>query len=142
MSKGIKNLQSAARAATRRGRIETDAAVAAAAAAAAGAGNSGYDDDSGVSGIGLTPVDEVDQYSSPAPSPSTINVAHSFASTATQPLYHHQMQQTHLHPNVNNFTLTAPYNGPYVGQHAYSSSISSDGSLQHPFVSRRGNDSA
>jgi hypothetical protein len=141
MSKGLKNLQSAARAASRRGRIETDAAVAAAAAAA---GNTGYDDDSGVSGIGLTPVDEFDQYSSPAPSPSTINVAHSFASTATQPVYHHQMQaqQTHLHPNVNNFALTAPYSGQYVGQHAYSSSISSDGSLQHPFVSRRGNESA
>ncbi|KAK3182552.1 hypothetical protein K4F52_006192 [Lecanicillium sp. MT-2017a] len=141
MSKGLKNLQSAARAATRRDRIETTSA-AMAAAAASGAGNTGYDDDSGISGIGLTPVDDHDPYSSPAPSPSTIDVAHSFASTVTQPLYHPQMQQAHLHPAVNPYTMTAPYGGQYASHHAYSSSISSDGSLQHPFVSRRGNESA
>ncbi|TQS31438.1 hypothetical protein Golomagni_08282, partial [Golovinomyces magnicellulatus] len=55
MSKGLKNIQSAARAASRRERYEQSDLHR----------NAGYDDDSGVSGIGLTPAEEADQYSSP-----------------------------------------------------------------------------
>ena len=59
MNNGLKNLQSAARSASRRERLETS-----------GHPMHGYDDDSGISGIGLTPVDDqLDaSYSSPASS--------------------------------------------------------------------------
>ncbi|KAI5857417.1 hypothetical protein GGS23DRAFT_600903 [Durotheca rogersii] len=54
MNNGLKNLQSAARSASRRERLETGGPI------------HGYDDDSGISGIGLTPVDDLDaSYSSP-----------------------------------------------------------------------------
>ncbi|PHH70961.1 hypothetical protein CDD82_6820 [Ophiocordyceps australis] len=54
MANGLRNLQSAARAASRRDRLESGSHMAA------------YDDDSGVSGIALTPIDEADaSYSSP-----------------------------------------------------------------------------
>lgn len=61
MNNGLKNLQSAARSASRRERLETS-----------GHPMHGYDDDSGISGIGLTPVDDqLDaSYSSPASSGS------------------------------------------------------------------------
>ncbi|KAK8064421.1 hypothetical protein PG994_007059 [Apiospora phragmitis] len=56
MNNGLKNIQNAARAGARRERVEE-----------AGQGYShGYDDDSGISGIGLTPIDDLDaSYSSP-----------------------------------------------------------------------------
>ncbi|KAL5095461.1 hypothetical protein Trisim1_000236 [Trichoderma cf. simile WF8] len=129
MSNGLKNLQSAARAASRRDRLET--------------GLTGYDDDSGISGIGLTPVDELDaSYSSPATSSSG---THSYSSSAS---YHHQQQQQqpqqqhlqphshHLHPQHHQ----GPYNmGPaYYGGHGYSSSVSSTTSMSHGYVSRGG----
>lgn len=54
MHNGLKNLQSASRSAARRERLEQ------------GHSMHGYDDDSGISGIGLTPVDDLDaSYSSP-----------------------------------------------------------------------------
>ncbi|KAK8850969.1 myb family transcription factor [Apiospora arundinis] len=57
MNNGLKNIQNAARAGARRERVES------------GQGQvftHGYDDDSGISGIGLTPVDDLDaSYSSP-----------------------------------------------------------------------------
>ncbi|RYP40022.1 hypothetical protein DL768_010674 [Monosporascus sp. mg162] len=61
MNNGLKNLQSAARSASRRERLE------------AGHPMHGYDDDSGISGIGLTPVDDhLDaSYSSPETSASS-----------------------------------------------------------------------
>lgn len=130
-------------------------------AAAAAAAAAGYDDDSGVSGIGLTPVEEADAsaaaamaaaaYSS-SPSgagapPSPHDVAQSFASTTTQAtayLAHpHHLAQAHLHPAAYS---TLMYGGAaaaqYHPQHAYSSSISSEGSLHPGYVSRRGNESA
>ncbi|KAI0204369.1 hypothetical protein F4808DRAFT_339851 [Astrocystis sublimbata] len=59
MHNGLKNLQSAARSAARRERLEQ------------GHSMHGYDDDSGISGIGLTPVDDLDaSYSSPETSSS------------------------------------------------------------------------
>ncbi|KAK6193994.1 hypothetical protein LQW54_011883 [Pestalotiopsis sp. IQ-011] len=54
MNSGLKNIQNAARAGARRERAES------------GQSFHGYDDDSGISGIGLTPVDDLDaSYSSP-----------------------------------------------------------------------------
>ncbi|KAJ1324522.1 Myb-like DNA-binding domain-containing protein [Microdochium nivale] len=59
MTNGLKNLQSASRSASRRERLESGQT-----------GIHGYDDDdSGISGIGLTPIDDLDlSYSSPAAS--------------------------------------------------------------------------
>ncbi|ATY64887.1 hypothetical protein A9K55_005230 [Cordyceps militaris] len=180
LSYGLKNLQGAARAASRRQRAAFDhpnAATMAANAMAAAAAAAGYDDDSGVSGIGLTPVDEVaaggggatlayGSSSSPVPpSPShnhphhhqhggsgsssddmMTNAAQSFASNTTTTTYlahPHTLAQAHLHPAAY---TTLMYGGAaaaqYHPQHAYSSSISSEGSLHPGYVPRRGNESA
>ncbi|KAL7821771.1 hypothetical protein V8C26DRAFT_426543 [Trichoderma gracile] len=146
MSNGLKNLQSAARAASRRDRLETGASL------------TGYDDDSGISGIGLTPVDELDaSYSSPATSSSG---AHSFSSSASyhqqqqqhQSQHHHHQQQQHLQPphshshlhphsqhHQSSYGMAAPaYYGGGGGGHGYSSSVSSTASMSHGYVSRGG----
>ncbi|KAL7807522.1 hypothetical protein V8C44DRAFT_367437 [Trichoderma aethiopicum] len=153
MSNGLKNLQSAARAASRRDRLETGASL------------TGYDDDSGISGIGLTPVDELDaSYSSPATSSSG---AHSFSSSASYHHHHQQQQQqqhhqsqlphhqqqhlqpphshSHLHPHSQHHQSSygmaaAPtyYGGGGGGSHGYSSSVSSTASMSHGYVSRGG----
>jgi hypothetical protein len=133
MSNGLKNLQSAARAASRRDRLE------------AGASLSGYDDDSGISGIGLTPVDELDaSYSSPETSPSGLHSASSASGYHHQHAHHahhqhHQQQHHHLHPHAHmqyaaatghpGYALAA---GNYAAgdgyHHGYSSSVSSSAS--------------
>ncbi|KAL7944928.1 hypothetical protein V8C42DRAFT_324110 [Trichoderma barbatum] len=132
MSNGLKNLQSAARAASRRDRLETGASL------------TGYDDDSGISGIGLTPVDELDaSYSSPATSSSG---THSYSSSASyhqqpQPQQPQQQQQhlqphSHLHPQHHQGSYAM---GPaYYGGHGYSSSVSSTTSMSQGYVSRGG----
>ncbi|KAM0742918.1 hypothetical protein ACQRIT_003095 [Beauveria bassiana] len=174
LSSGLKNLQGVAKAANRRQRYDANAMAAAAAAAAA----AGYDDDSGISGIGLTPVDEngtaasalAAYHSSPVPPPpsphggggnssgSDVVVGQSFASTTSQAasatttttttayLAHpHHLAQAHLHPAYTNIMYGGGGGGTatqYHPQHAYSSSISSEGSLHPGYVSRRGNESA
>ncbi|KAM3500743.1 hypothetical protein MY10362_006142 [Beauveria mimosiformis] len=172
LSSGLKNLQGVAKAANRRQRYDASAMAAAAAAAAA----AGYDDDSGISGIGLTPVDETGTaasalaayHSSPVPpsphggagggcgggnsSGSDVVVGQSFASTTqaasatttTAYLAHpHQLAQAHLHPAYTNIMYGGGGSATqYHPQHAYSSSISSEGSLHPGYVSRRGNESA
>lgn len=102
MSNGLKNLQSAARAAARRERLESGQPLP-----------PGYDDDSGISGIGLTPVDDLDaSYSSPESASS----GHSAAGYAVAGP-HFAMQPLHA--------------GQYYGgagpqaHHGYTSSISS-----------------
>ncbi|KAL4728324.1 hypothetical protein ACLX1H_005067 [Fusarium chlamydosporum] len=113
MSNGLKNLQSAARAAARRDRLESGAL-------------SGYDDDSGISGMGLTPVDELDaSYSSPETSASSIVAP---ASTSFQ---HQQMQPHHMAAAVQ-YNLSAAY-APSYGGHGYSSSVSSTASVGHAY---------
>lgn len=124
MSNGLKNLQSAARAGSRRDRLE------------AGASLQGYDDDSGISGIGLTPVDELDaSYSSPETSSSG---AHS-ASGANYHLQPHSHAHAHLQPlGVGQ----PPYGmGTYGGgyAHGYSSSVSSNASGGHGYAPHAGN---
>jgi hypothetical protein len=116
MSNGLKNLQSAARAAARRDRLESGAL-------------SGYDDDSGISGMGLTPVDELDaSYSSPETSVSSIVAP---ASTSFQ-----QMQPHHM-ANAVHYNLSAAY-APGYGGHGYSSSVSSNASGGHAYGHHHG----
>ncbi|OAA36824.1 myb family transcription factor [Metarhizium rileyi] len=130
MSNGLKNLQAAARQASRRERLETGSHI------------TGYDDDSGISGIGLTPVDELDaSYSSPETS-SSIGATHSFSSTSANSGvgFHIQGHATHLHPvsgtgDQSSYGLGA-YGASYGGQHGYSSSVSSSASMGHRYASR------
>ncbi|KAJ6437359.1 MYB-like protein [Purpureocillium lavendulum] len=97
MSNGLKNLQSAARAASRRDRLETSGGAHSV---------TGYDDDSGISGIGLTPVDELDApYGSPDATASSSASSYGGGSdnnggglTPSHYLHaHHQQQQQQQH---------------------------------------------
>ncbi|RSL91519.1 hypothetical protein BHE90_002502 [Fusarium euwallaceae] len=127
MSNGLKNLQSAARAAARRDRLESGAL-------------SGYDDDSGISGMGLTPVDELDaSYSSPE---TTSSVVHSVPASATASF--HQLQSQAQMAALGNAqygmaaAAAAAYGGGYGG-HGYSSSVSSSASAGHGYAAHAGN---
>ncbi|EGR48275.1 uncharacterized protein TRIREDRAFT_4124 [Trichoderma reesei QM6a] len=131
MSNGLKNLQSAARAASRRDRLETGASL------------TGYDDDSGISGIGLTPVDELDaSYSSPATSSSG---AHSFSSSASyhqqqqhqSQHHHHQQQQQHLQPPHSHSHLH-PHSQHHHSSYGMAAAPVSTASMSHGYVSRGG----
>ncbi|KAI1174837.1 hypothetical protein F4777DRAFT_367928 [Nemania sp. FL0916] len=101
MHNGLKNLQSASRSAARRERLEQGHL-------------NGYDDDSGISGIGLTPVDDLDaSYSSPETS-SSVHSQHSGGGGNSYG----------MHP------MTMPYDSSHVHAHggyssSYSSSVSS-----------------
>ena len=107
MSSGIKNLQAAARAFTRLERLESGQPVP-------------YDDDSGIDGIGLTPVDDLDaHYSSPEASGGGSHHTSSGSSTASHPAYHPMA----MHSQNS-------YQGGYYGNgahHGYTSSVSSMG---------------
>lgn len=141
MSNGLKNLQSAARAASRRDRLETSSHM------------TGYDDDSGISGIGLTPVHELDaSYSSPEMD-SSAGAAHSLTSSSAASAVGYQLhaaaaaaaaaQQTHLLPSstghhssyagLNAYAAGPPYAGHH---HGYSSSVSSTASMGPRYASR------
>jgi hypothetical protein len=107
MTNGLKNLQSASRAASRHDRLQSQSAAAAAvasmAASTSGGGGggggplSGYDDDSGISGIALTPVDDLDaSFSSPEASSSSAGSYHrSSGSSSSHHGYHDQHQHHH-----------------------------------------------
>lgn len=114
LSNGLKNLQSAARAAARRDRLESGGPL------------SGYDDDSGISGMGLTPVDELDaSYSSPE---TTSSIVHS-ASASFQNLQSH----AHMAALGNAQYDLAAYGTAAYGGHGYSSSVSSSASVGHGY---------
>ena len=123
MSNGLKNLQSAARAAARRDRLESGGQL------------SGYDDDSGISGMGLTPVDELDaSYSSPETTSSAAHSVHSNPATAAA-AYQHLQPHPHmaaLGGGQGGYGM-ATY-GAYGG-HGYSSSVSSNASAGHGYGS-------
>ncbi|KAH8906413.1 hypothetical protein BR93DRAFT_897982, partial [Coniochaeta sp. PMI_546] len=110
MSNGLKNIQSHARAHSRRERLES------------GQPMTGYDDDSGISGIGLTPVDDIEHaYSSPETSSSGGNHSvGSGSSTASQHAYSTAMQSQNSYQGYN-------YGAPSVPHHGYNSSVSSSG---------------
>lgn len=137
LSNGLKNLQSASRSASRRDRQE-------------GGALSGYDDDSGISGIGLTPVDELDHppyHSSPDASPSgshsssgrsqshaVVYGGHHHQHLSGQPHVHHRSHQQQQHLQVQQHYAGAgsyPYVNGYGSQshHGYSSSVSSTASM-------------
>jgi len=103
MSSGIKNLQASARAYTRLERLESGQPV--------------YDDDSGIEGIGLTPVDDLEaHYSSPEASTGGGHHTSSGSSTASHSGYHGMGMHSQ-----------ASYQGYYNGaaHHGYTSSVSS-----------------
>jgi len=118
MSNGLKNLQSAARSGARRQRLETGHQI------------QGYDDDSGISGIGLTPVDGLDaSYSSPE---TTASAGHSSSGISTSSGYQmgaHPQLQALGHPG-NPYGYSHP-TGPH---HGYTSSVSSNGTSAGPYV--------
>ncbi|KJZ75283.1 hypothetical protein HIM_05209 [Hirsutella minnesotensis 3608] len=135
MSNGLKNLQSAARAASRRDRLETSSHV------------TGYDDDSGISGIGLTPVDELDaSYSSPelgSSGPSSYSSSGSVGYTfhhaghhqshvaaAAAHHSHHHLQPPQPHPG--SYAVGAYVSGYAGAGHGYSSSVSSTAAARAP----------
>ncbi|KAI1407168.1 hypothetical protein F5Y13DRAFT_134184 [Hypoxylon sp. FL1857] len=112
MNNGLKNLQSAARSAARRERLESGHPI------------HGYDDDSGISGIGLTPVDDLDaSYSSPE---TTASSSHSGGSNgggyggAIHPM------ALSSHPYGANYTASA---GGLSS--SYGSSVSSSAAAAH-----------
>lgn len=126
MANGLKNLQSAARAASRHDRLTSQGA---------GGPLSGYDDDSGISGIGLTPVDELDaSYSSPETGSSSGGVHSASSSTASAgfPQHPHAMQHHNMHGGNQYLSSYAAYGHPVPNGHRYSSSVSSTAS-QHQY---------
>ncbi|CAJ2499631.1 Uu.00g024840.m01.CDS01 [Anthostomella pinea] len=103
MNNGLKNLQSAHRSASRRERLES------------GHQMHGYDDDSGISGIGLTPIDDLDaSYSSPE---TTASSSHSGGSHSGYGGMHPMMNSQHYATNY------PPSTGGMSS--SYSSSVSS-----------------
>jgi hypothetical protein len=109
MSNGLKNIQSHARAYSRRERLESGQPL------------TGYDDDSGISGIGLTPVDDMEPTTYDSPESGSSSNANSGSSTASQHGY------SHMQPNQNSYqgySYGAPSN-PNPGHHGYTSSVSS-----------------
>ncbi|KAI2622307.1 hypothetical protein GGR54DRAFT_629868 [Hypoxylon sp. NC1633] len=113
MNNGLKNLQSAARSAARRERLES------------GHPMHGYDDDSGISGIGLTPVDDLDaSYSSPETTASSSHSGGSNAGGGYGNAIHPMALSTH--PYGANYTTSA---GGLSS--SYGSSVSSSAAAAH-----------
>ncbi|KAJ0311550.1 hypothetical protein Brms1b_008221 [Colletotrichum noveboracense] len=110
MSNGLKNLQSAARAGARRERLESGQPLP-----------PGYDDDSGISGLGLTPVDELDaSYSSPE-----MSSGHSSGGSTTSAAGYVTSFSQHLQP-----LHAGQYGYGHAGaHHGYNSSVSSNASV-------------
>ncbi len=153
MSSGIKNLQAHARAHARRERLET------------GGMPLPYDDDSGIDGFGLTPVDDdMPSYSSPEDGGGSSSHSTSSSSTAYSASQHHhhrppphhmkqQQQQQHdhhhhhHHPQGDGVPVSAAsYPGYYAGppSNGYNTpSVSSMGTAQgggpgSPYMGRVG----
>jgi hypothetical protein len=118
MSNGLKNIQSHARAYARRERIEAGLPA-------------GYDDDSGISGVGLTPVDDMEQsYGSPETTASTGNasVNGSGSSTASHPTYSTAM---HSQGSYQGYNFAQPQHHHPGASHGYANSISSTGTAAY-----------
>ncbi|KAK3689543.1 hypothetical protein B0T22DRAFT_499232 [Podospora appendiculata] len=123
MSNGLKNIQSHARACSRRERLESGQPMA------------GYDDDSGISGIGLTPIDDMGDHSYSSPETTGSTGAHSTpggssgnGSTGS----HNYGSQMHSQGSYQNYGYP---------QHGYSNSVSSTGTAgygQHQGQSSQG----
>ncbi|KUI55783.1 hypothetical protein VP1G_03119 [Cytospora mali] len=112
MSNGLKNLQGAARAAARRERLEAGLPP-----------TDPYNDDSGISGIDLEPVDDLDADGGyggvPSPDRSTTSSGGAGGSSTASQSYS-TAPSTYGHPQA--------YPGyPSMGGHGYTSSVSSSG---------------
>lgn len=106
MSNGLKNLQASARQCARRERLESGQPL-----------SHGYDDDSGISGIGLTPVDDLDaSYSSPE---TTTSSSHSNGSNS----FHSGIHPMHISAPHYGHGYTTSTGG--LSSSGYSSSVSS-----------------
>lgn len=163
MTNGLKNLQSASRAASRHDRLQSQSVTAMVGGSALPSGGGGgplpgYDDDSGISGIALTPVDDLDaSFSSPEAGSSSGGSAyhhhHHHHHHGHHRAHHQHHQQQHyrhqqrypqqLHPDMQFGLPLPPPPGPYMGpygmpavappvqqqqHHRYSSSVSSSAS--------------
>lgn len=106
MSNGLKNMQAASRAGGRRQRLESGQQI------------QGYDDDSGISGIGLTPVDGLDpSYSSPE---TTASGGHSSSNGSGYQMGAHTQLQALGHPGT-----AYGYGHPVGAHHGYTPSVAS-----------------
>ncbi|GJN86184.1 hypothetical protein PLIIFM63780_009763 [Purpureocillium lilacinum] len=111
MSNGLKNLQSAARAASRRDRLETSGSAHSV---------TGYDDDSGISGIGLTPVDELDApYGSPDATTGSSSASSYGGLTPSHYLHHHAQQQQQHHQQQHHHSQHPSQHQHRQAQHAH-----------------------
>lgn len=115
MSNGLKNLQSASRAAARRERLESGQPLP-----------PGYDDDSGISGLGLT--DDLDaSYSSP----ETVSSGHSGSGGSTTSAagyiasFNHHLQPLH----AGQYGYGHGHGHAAGAHHGYNSSVSSNASV-------------
>ncbi|KAK5662166.1 hypothetical protein OQA88_8071 [Cercophora sp. LCS_1] len=115
MSNGLKNIQSHARAYARRERLD------------AGQPLTGYDDDSGISGIGLTPIDDVAEqsYSSPEASGSAGGAHSTPGGSSNGGSSHHTSFGGMHHGAVGGYG--GYHQQSYQPQHGYSNSVSSTG---------------
>ena len=108
MSNGLKNIQSHARAYSRRERLESGQPL------------TGYDDDSGISG--LTPIDDVADHSYSSPETTGSTGAHSTPGGSSG------SGSTASHPTFANMHSQQQYqNYAYQPHHGYSNSVSSTG---------------
>ena len=116
MSNGLKNIQSHARAYSRRERLES------------GQPMSQYEDDSGVSGIGLTPIDDMEEHDYSSPEATSSTGSHSTPGGSSghgSSGSHHGYGGHHLHSHHNSYQ-SSNYGG-YQPHHTYSHSVSSTG---------------
>jgi hypothetical protein len=140
MSNGLKNIQSHARSYSRKQRNGQQ-----------GLASHGYDDDSAVSGIGLTPVDDLDPgadggYSSPETTASSASSSGGGGRTIgassvlhqqqhQQHQHHHQHQHQHQQEQFDGAqSMSSSFQGyPHQSYgHGYSSSVSSSGTPAYP----------
>jgi len=109
MSNGLKNIQAHARAYARRERLESGQSL------------TGYEDDSGISGIGLTPIDDAPEQ--PYSSPESASGAHSTPGGSSNAGSTHHTSFGGMHQNQHSYQSYPSYQP----QHGYSNSISSTG---------------
>lgn len=135
MSNGLKNLQSAARSGARRERLESGQPLP-----------PGYDDDSGISGIGLTPVDDLDpSYSSPESASSgghSVPGAGYSAAAAAAASQHFAMHPAHqyyapaAHHGYTSSVSSSSASGGYANAAGHAGNSQSPSPYLHPHAQR------
>lgn len=115
MSNGLKNIQSHARAYTRRERLESGQPLGP------------YDDDSGVSGIGLTPIEDMADYSSPETGSAGARSTPGGSSNGGSSTHHASFSTNMHHAQQPSYHQGTYHQSGYQPQHGYSNSVSSTG---------------